>query len=65
MRAALRFLAALIGQSGDDERYLVELGVILALIALIALLALVFLGDAVADLITLVGGRVDEQTLGH
>ena len=65
MRSALRYLATLLGQVDEDERYLVEFAVILALIAVVALLSLVFLGDAIADLITLIGGRVDEQTLGH
>ena len=65
MRSALRYLATLLGQVDEDERYLVEFAFILALIAVVALLSLVFLGDAIADLITLIGGRVDEQTLGH
>ena len=65
MRSALRYLATLVGRADDDERYLVEFGVILVLIAVVALLSLVLFGDAIADLITLVGGRVDEQTLGH
>ena len=37
--------------------------VILGLIVVVAVLAFVFLGDAVADLISLIGGRVDEETI--
>jgi hypothetical protein len=65
VRSALRYLVMLLGRAGDEDRYLVEFAVILMLIAVIALLSLVFLGDAIADLITLIGGRVDQQTLGH
>ena len=65
MRSALRYLATLLGRAGDDERYLVEFAVIVALIVVVAALSLIFLGDAIADLITLIGGRVDEQTLGQ
>lgn len=53
----------LLGEGGDDRRHLIELAVVLTLIAVIAVLAIVFAGDAVADLITLIGGSVDEQTL--
>jgi hypothetical protein len=65
VRSALRHLAAILGSVEPDERYLLELAVVLVLIAVVAVLALVFVGDAVADLITLVGGRVDEQLLDH
>ena len=35
----------------------------LGLIVMVAILSFVFLGDAVADLVTLIGGRVDQETL--
>jgi Flp pilus assembly pilin Flp len=53
-----RFLAR--GERHDD--HLVEYAFILVLIVVVAVLAFVFLGDAVADLISLIGGRVDEVT---
>ena len=54
-----RFLAR--GERRDD--HLVEYAVILGLIVVVAVLAFLFLGDAVADLISLIGGRVDEATI--
>jgi hypothetical protein len=65
VRSALRYLADLLGHDGGDDRYLVEIGAILTLVAAVAVISLVFLGDPIADLITLVGGRVDEATLGR
>jgi hypothetical protein len=62
VRSARRYLAALLADRVDERRHLIELGVVLALIALIAIFALVFLGDAIAELITFIGGSVDEQT---
>jgi hypothetical protein len=62
VRAALERLAALLGRDPDDE-HLAEYVAILALIVVVAGLSLIFLGDALADLISLIGGRVDEATL--
>jgi hypothetical protein len=62
LRAALELLAALLGRDPDDE-HLAEYVAILALIVVVAVLSLIFLGDAIADLISLIGGRVDEATL--
>ncbi|HKZ90860.1 MAG TPA: hypothetical protein VJZ50_01865 [Candidatus Limnocylindrales bacterium] len=63
MRSALRYLATLLGRDEDDDRHLLELALILTLIVVVAILSLAFLGDAIADLITLIGGGVDEQTI--
>ena len=49
------------GERRDD--HLLEYAVILVLIVVVAVLAFVFLGDAVADLISLIGGRVDDVTI--
>jgi hypothetical protein len=65
MRSALRYLATLLGRDEDDDRHLLELALILTLIVVVAILSLAFLGDAIADLITLIGGGVDEQTIIH
>lgn len=63
MRSALRYLATLLGRDEDEDRHLLELALILTLIVVVAILSLAFLGDAIADLITLIGGGVDEQTI--
>ena len=47
----------------ERDRRETELLVILALIIIVTFLSFVFLGDAVADLISLIGGHVDEETL--
>ena len=58
MRAALRYLASLMGRAEDD--HLVELVVIAVLIIVVAILSLVFLADPIADLISLIGGRAEQ-----
>ena len=63
MRAALRYLASRLGQ-GEDHEHIVELSVVVVLIVVIVAFALVFLGDLIANLITLIGGRVDEGLVG-
>ena len=63
MRSALRYLATLLGRDEDEDRHLLELALILTLIVVVAILSLAFLGDAIADLITLIGGGVDEQRI--
>ena len=60
MRAALRYLASLMGRAEDD--HLVELMVIALLIVVVAILSLVFLADPIADLVSLIGGRADQGT---
>jgi len=61
---ALRYLASLMGRD-EDDRHLIELTVIVVLIIVVALLALVFLADPIADLVSLIGGRVDQGALGE
>jgi len=63
MRAALRYLALLLGRGADDD-HIVELAVVVVLIVVIVTVALLFLGDPIADLITLIGGRVDQGVVG-
>ena len=63
MRAALRYLASLVGR-GDEDDHLVELAVVVVLIVVVAILSLVFLADPIADLVTLIGGRVDRGCRG-
>jgi Flp pilus assembly pilin Flp len=50
-----------LGQGEDAHR--LELALVLALIVVVVILALVLLGDAVADLISLIGGQVDAVTV--
>jgi Flp pilus assembly pilin Flp len=61
--SAKRYLERFVARGGLRDDHLVEYVVILVLIALVAVLAFLFLGDAVADLISLIGGRVDEVTV--
>ena len=65
MRTARELLASLLGRDPAEDEHLVEYVVILALIIVLAGLALVFLGDAIADLISLIGGRVDQESLSR
>jgi len=65
VRTARELLASLLGRDPAEDEHLVEYVVILALIIVLAGLALVFLGDAIADLISLIGGRVDQESLSR
>ncbi len=47
------------GQRGQG---LAEYALILALIAIVAILSLVFLGDALADLLSMIGSTIDGST---
>jgi Flp pilus assembly pilin Flp len=62
VRGALDYLAALLGADGADG-YRLDYAVILGLIVIVVILAFVFFGDAIADLVTAIGGRVDQATL--
>ena len=63
MPSVRRYLERFLARSERHDDHLVEYAVILGLIVVVAVLAFLFLGDAVADLISLVGGRVDEATI--
>jgi hypothetical protein len=63
MRSALQYLDRLLRHRRDEDDRLFDYAFIAVLIIVVAVLALVFLGDAVADLISLIGGRVDEATI--
>ncbi len=63
MRSAKKYLDRLLEHRRDDDDHLLEYAFIAVLIVVVALLAFVFLGDAVADLVSLIGGRVDEVTI--
>ena len=63
MTSVRRYLDRFLALRDDRDNHLLEYAVILVLIVVVAVLALVFLGDTVADLISLIGGRVDEVTV--
>ena len=63
-KSARRYLGRRLTRGEDRDDHLTEYAIILVLIVVVAVLALVFLGDAVADLISLIGGRVDDVTIG-
>ena len=62
MRPARHYIDRLLGR-GNGGDHLLEYAFIAFLIVVVAVLAFVFLGDAVAELISLIGGRVDEVTV--
>ncbi len=62
-KSVRRYLERFLARGGRRDDHLVEYVVILVLIVVVAVLAFLFLGDAVADLISLIGGRVDEATV--
>jgi Flp pilus assembly pilin Flp len=62
VRGAFDYLAALLRADGDGGHRL-DYAVILGLIVIVVILAFVFFGDAIADLVTAIGGRVDQATL--
>ncbi len=47
---------------GQQGQGLAEYALILALIAIVAILSLVFLGDALADLLSMIGSTIDANT---
>lgn len=59
----MRLLATVLARQQESDQSFVELGLVLVLIVVVATLSLLFLGDAVADLISLIGGHVDDATL--
>ena len=61
----MRRLAELLtsGREGDD--LILDYMVIVVLIVTAIIVAFIFFGDAVADLVTLIGGRVDQATISR
>jgi Flp pilus assembly pilin Flp len=57
-----RLLAALRSRHGEEGQGLAEFALILALIAIVAVLSLIFLGDSLADLMSMIGATIDENT---
>jgi Flp pilus assembly pilin Flp len=62
-KSVRHYLGRRLTHGGERDDHLIEYAIILVLIVVVAVLALVFLGDAVADLVSLIGGRVDEATI--
>lgn len=46
----------------EEGQGLAEYALILGLIAIVAILSLIFLGDSLADLVTMIGSRIDAAT---
>jgi hypothetical protein len=65
MTSVRRYLERLLALGRSHDDHLVEYAVILVLIVVVATLALLLLGDAIADLISLIGGRVDQVTIAE
>jgi Flp pilus assembly pilin Flp len=56
-------LTELLTDGHEDGDHTVDYVVIVLLMAATIVVAFVFFGDAIADLVTLIGGRVDQATL--
>jgi len=65
MTSVRRYLERFLARSERRDDHLVEYAVILGLIVVVAVIAFLFLGDVVAELISLIGGRVDEVTISE
>jgi hypothetical protein len=63
MTSVRRYFERFLARVRRRDDHLVEFAVILVLIVAVTVLAFLFLGDAVADLISLIGGRVDDATI--
>jgi Flp pilus assembly pilin Flp len=55
-------LATLWSRDEEDGQGLAEYALILGLIAVVAIVSLIFLGDTVADLMSMIGNTIDQST---
>ncbi len=62
MKAPLSLLATLWSRDEEDGQGLAEYALILGLIAVVAIVSLIFLGDTVADLMSMIGNTIDQST---
>ncbi len=62
MKELIRLLAAWRPIDEEEGQGLAEYALILGLIAIVAILSLIFLGDAIADLMSTIGATIDEAT---
>jgi len=62
LKAPLSILATLWSRDEEDGQGLAEYALILGLIAVVAIVSLIFLGDTVADLMSMIGDTIDQST---
>ncbi len=62
MKAPLSVLATLWSWDEEEGQGLAEYALILGLIAIVAIVSLIFLGDTVADLMSMIGNTIDQST---
>jgi pilus assembly protein Flp/PilA len=62
LKAPLSLLATLWSRDEEDGQGLAEYALILGLIAVVAIVSLIFLGDTVADLMSMIGDTIDQST---
>jgi Flp pilus assembly pilin Flp len=62
LKAPLSLLATLWSRDEEDGQGLAEYALILGLIAVVAIVSLIFLGDTVADLMSMIGNTIDQST---
>lgn len=62
MEQLIRSLLVWRTRSEEGGQGLAEYALILGLIAIVAILSLIFLGDSLADLMTMIGSNIDAAT---
>ena len=62
MQELIRQAAGLWPDRQEEGQGLAEYALILGLIAVVAIVSLIFLGDAIADLMSFIGDTIDQNT---
>ena len=62
MQQLIRSLVVWRPRLREEGQGLAEYALILGLIAIVAILSLIFLGDSLADLMTMIGSNIDAAT---
>ena len=62
MQQLIRSLGARRLRREEEGQGLAEYALILGLIAIVAILSLIFLGDSLADLMSMIGSHIDDAT---
>jgi Flp pilus assembly pilin Flp len=63
MRSARRLLGLLQRHEGEGPDLLLEYTLIVGIIVVVVVVVFVTMGDSLSDLVSLIGGRVDEATI--
>jgi Flp pilus assembly pilin Flp len=63
MRKARRLVGLFQRREGEGTDLLLEYALIVSIIVVVVVLVFVTMGDSISDLVSLIGGRVDEATV--